>query len=268
MDQARLLCGDSLQGLDAGVVLPDETLKLGRTISQLRGGFREDLVALGLGHVVGFRLAPLAQLVSLDKRAGKRIELLELEVTRRLIITEGRSDRQVLGSSIKDDTCRLGLGRAHPNSSHVDGIVARSQGHLQSKVVLVVFGLISSLGHKLFLSALRAALQTLVEAKLVGGIDAHVRATAQLEQGRRVLRHLREALGDVTVLNLAQLGKIVSLKFDVNLAIVLLGLFEVFNFHMRDVVLFQVDSDYLVASGGGFDITRLLIGRHTAGAEK
>ena len=69
MNEARLLLGNSLQRLDAGVVLPDETLELGGAVGELGRGLGENLVALGLGHVVGFRLAPLVQLVPLDKRA-------------------------------------------------------------------------------------------------------------------------------------------------------------------------------------------------------
>jgi hypothetical protein len=58
-----------LQGLDAGVVLPDEALQLGRAVRQLGRGLREDLVRVRLVHVVGLGSAPLAQLVPLHEGA-------------------------------------------------------------------------------------------------------------------------------------------------------------------------------------------------------
>ena len=64
----------------------------------------------------------------------------------------------------------------------------------------------------------------------------------------------------MAVLNLAQLGKIVSLELDVDLAIVFLRLLNVFDFNVRDVVLLQINSYNLVPSGGGFHIALLLIG--------
>lgn len=56
-----------LQWLDASVVLPDEALELCRAVGELGRGLRENLVRVGLVHVVGLGSAPLAQLVSLHE---------------------------------------------------------------------------------------------------------------------------------------------------------------------------------------------------------
>lgn len=57
----------SLKRLDTGVVLPDETLEFGGSVSQLGGSLREDLVRVRLMHVIGLSLAPLIELVSLNE---------------------------------------------------------------------------------------------------------------------------------------------------------------------------------------------------------
>ena len=127
-----------LQGLDAGVVLPDEALQLGRAVRQLGRGLREDLVRVRLVHVVRLGPAPLAQLVPLHERAREWVVLLELEVARGLIVAEGTRDRQVLRPGIEDDAGWLTDWRAHVDSTHVDGIVPARQGHLQRQIVLVI----------------------------------------------------------------------------------------------------------------------------------
>lgn len=55
----------SLKWLDAGIVLPDESLKLSRSIGQLGGSLGKDLVGVRLVHVIGLGLASLAKLISL-----------------------------------------------------------------------------------------------------------------------------------------------------------------------------------------------------------
>ena len=57
----------SLERLDASVVLPDESLELGRSIGQLRGSLRENLVRVRLVHVIGLSLASLIKLVPLNE---------------------------------------------------------------------------------------------------------------------------------------------------------------------------------------------------------
>lgn len=63
----RLL--STLQRLDASVVLPYETLELGRSISKLGGGLRQDLVGVRLVHVVSHCLTPLVSLIPLNETA-------------------------------------------------------------------------------------------------------------------------------------------------------------------------------------------------------
>ena len=69
------------QGLDAGVVLPDESLELGRTIRQLGAGLRKDFIGVRLVHVVSLCVAPSVELVSLYEGAGDGVVFLEFEVT-------------------------------------------------------------------------------------------------------------------------------------------------------------------------------------------
>lgn len=54
-----------LKRLDASIILPDETLELSGSVSQLRGSLRKDLVRVGLVHIVSLGLASLVKLVSL-----------------------------------------------------------------------------------------------------------------------------------------------------------------------------------------------------------
>ena len=65
LGQRSFLLLIGLKRLDASVILPDETLELSRSISQLRGSLREDLVGIRLVHIVSLGLASLVKLVSL-----------------------------------------------------------------------------------------------------------------------------------------------------------------------------------------------------------
>ena len=127
-----------VQRLDAGVVLPDEALKLGRSVSELRGSLGEDLVRLGLVHVVRHGLATGVLLVSADEAARDGVILLEVIVTGGLIVAKHRSDGKILRAGVKDDSGRLARGRAHVDGAEVDGVVAAVERHLQLQVVLLV----------------------------------------------------------------------------------------------------------------------------------
>ena len=127
-----------VQRLNAGVVLPDEALKLGRSVCELRGSLGEDLVGLGLVHVVRHGLAAGVLLVSADEAARDGVILLEVIVTGGLIVAEHRSDGKILRAGVKDDSGRLAGGRAHVDGAEVDGVVAAVERHLQLQVVLLV----------------------------------------------------------------------------------------------------------------------------------
>lgn len=88
--------GVHLQRLNASVVLPDEALQLGRTVRQFRGSLGQDLVRVGLVHVVSLGSASLGKLISLDEGAGEWIILFELEVARSLVIAQRAGHGQVL----------------------------------------------------------------------------------------------------------------------------------------------------------------------------
>lgn len=61
--------GVFVQWLNTGIVLPDETLKLGRTVGQFGRSFRQDFIGIGLMHIVSLSFASLVQLIPLDKGA-------------------------------------------------------------------------------------------------------------------------------------------------------------------------------------------------------
>jgi len=126
------------QRLNAGVVLPDEALKLGRSVSELRGSLGKDLVGLGLVHVVRHGLAAGVLLVSADEAARDGVILLKVIVTGSLIVAEHRSDGKILRAGVEDDSGRLAGGRAHVDGAEVDGVVAAVEWHLQLQVVLLV----------------------------------------------------------------------------------------------------------------------------------
>jgi hypothetical protein len=115
----ELNCGlaVSRERVDASVVLPNETLKLSRSVSQLRGGLGKDLVRVGLMHVVCHGLAALVHLVSSHETASQRIVFLELVVSGCLVVTEHGGDSQVLGTSVENDLCGLTCWRSHIHCS-------------------------------------------------------------------------------------------------------------------------------------------------------
>lgn len=85
----------SLKWLDASIILPDETLKLGRSIGQFRRGLGQDLVRIRLMHIVGHSFASLVLLVSLNETTLEWIVLLEFVVSSGLIVAEDRGYSQV-----------------------------------------------------------------------------------------------------------------------------------------------------------------------------
>jgi len=113
----------SLEWLDASVILPYETLKLGWSISQLRGGLRQDFVRVRLVHIIGHSLASLVVLISLDKSTLERIVLLEFVVSSGLVIAKNGGDSQILWTSIENNSWWLRDWRSHINCSEIDGII-------------------------------------------------------------------------------------------------------------------------------------------------
>ena len=59
-----------LEWLDASVILPYETLKLGRSVSKLGRSLGKNLVGVRLVHVVSHCLASLVSLISLNEASG------------------------------------------------------------------------------------------------------------------------------------------------------------------------------------------------------
>lgn len=100
-------------------------------------------------HVVSLTLATLIQLVSLDERAGERVELLELKVARGLIVTEGRSNSEILRSSVEDEVGSLRLRRSHVDLAHVHSIIAAVEWDLELQVARVILHSLSILSDKL-----------------------------------------------------------------------------------------------------------------------
>ena len=151
---------DSLEGaewVDAGVVLPNETLELSRSISELGGGLGEDLLGVGLVHVVGLGLAPFVHLVPLDKSTIEWVVFLEFIVARSVVVAQHTRDRQVLRACIEHDLGRLTNRRAHIHSSEVNCIISAIQGHLQLQIVLIVDRKLGSLAEELLDVHARAA---------------------------------------------------------------------------------------------------------------
>ena len=87
---------DSLEWLDACIVLPYETLKFSRSISKLGRSLRKDLIGVRLVHVVSHGLASLMGLVSLNKTSGQWVVLFELVVAGSLVIAKNRCDSEIL----------------------------------------------------------------------------------------------------------------------------------------------------------------------------
>jgi len=102
-------------------------------------------------HVVGGRLASLVKLVTLHERPWNWVILLEFEIARSLVVAEGTSDSEILWSCVKYNPGGLTDRRAHPDRTHVDGVVPAGQGHLKLEVIFVIFGLVCLLTHQLFL---------------------------------------------------------------------------------------------------------------------
>lgn len=121
----------TVEWVDASVVLPDETLELCWTVSQLRRGLWEDLLRIRIVHVIGLSLASLVHLISFDKSTIQWIVLLELEVTWSGIITQHTGDCEVLRPSIEDNLSWLTCWGSHIHCSEVNGVVSTVQWHLQ-----------------------------------------------------------------------------------------------------------------------------------------
>jgi len=154
-----------VQGLDASVVFPNEALELGRAVSELRAGLGQDLISVGLAHVIGQSLAALGGLVSLDKGLRVGIVLPELEVTCLVIIAEGARHCQILGASIEHYVGRLTLRRAQVDSAHIDSIVLAQERDLQLELILVVFSGVGYLRDKL------GDLSLLLDDEVVASLD-------------------------------------------------------------------------------------------------
>lgn len=138
-----------LEWLNASIVLPDEALKLSRSIGQLGGGLGEDLIRLRLVHIVCHGLASLVSLVSLHKTARQWVVLLEFVVTCSLVVAEHTGDGEVLRSGIEDDAGLLCLWRAHMDGTEIHCIVSAIEWDLKLQVIFVVLGGISDLADKL-----------------------------------------------------------------------------------------------------------------------
>ena len=149
--ELSLILGFNVERLDASVILPDEALKLSRTVGQLGGSLREDLVGVRLVHIVGHGLAALMRLVSGNEATGERIVLLELVVTGKIVITENTGDGEILRAGIEDNSSGLTNRSAHVHGTEVNGIVSAVKGHLKLQVILVVNGRISDLADELLL---------------------------------------------------------------------------------------------------------------------
>lgn len=100
-------------------------------------------------HIVGHCLASLVLLVSSYEATREWIVLLELIVSSSLIITEHRSDGQILRASVEDNFSRLTLWRAHVDCTEINGIVSTVQWNLELQVILVVNGGVSHLRDEL-----------------------------------------------------------------------------------------------------------------------
>lgn len=61
--------GVFVQWLNTGVILPDETLELGRSVGQFGRCFRQDFIGIGFVHVVSLGFASFVQLIPLDEGA-------------------------------------------------------------------------------------------------------------------------------------------------------------------------------------------------------
>lgn len=191
-------------------------------------------------HVVSLALAALVQLVSLHEGAGQRVELLELKLARGLVVAERRRHGEVLRASVEDDVRRLRLGRPHIDRAHVHSVVAAGQRHLQRQVASVVIHSFSGLRHKLFLPhrVLTVGGDARVNTDGVRLLNLHLAGLSELHEADiRLLFHRAEALADVGVLHLAQLGEIRALQHlnvDLTFALALLKLLDL---DMRNVVL-------------------------------
>lgn len=227
IELSRVL-GINVEGLDASVVLPDEALELGRTVSQLGRSLREDLVGLGLVHVVSHGLAALMRLVSGDKATGERIILLKLVVAGEIVITENTGDSEVLGASVEDNSGGLTLRSAHVHGTKVNGIVSAVERNLQLQVVLVIDGRVGDLADELLLMNAR------VSGLLILGLEHF-----SLNIRRFVILILRVQTARALLLGL---GKLVALSLlDIELCLSSLQLSQ-----LRVVQLIAIDHDGLL----------------------
>ena len=247
--------GVDLQRLNAGIVLPDEALQLGRPVRQFRGSLGKDLVRVGFVHVVGLGSASLGQLVSLDEGSGEWIVLFELEVARSLVIAQCTRHGQVLRSRIEHNSRWLTVWRAHIESTHVYCVVSARQGHLQLQIVLIVLGRVGNLGHQLFLLRLCLSFSisrggdTGVQINLGGRVDAQV-----LIHARRGLHKLYIFLikfawfhrfTNVLSLYLPKHTEVVFVNFFyLDLLIVLIRFLQIFKLDMRHIMLLELNSYY------------------------
>jgi len=136
LDLGENLC--VLEGLDAGVVLPDEALQLCGPVGELGRSLRKNLLGVRLVHVVGLGFAPLVHLVSLYEAPVQGVVLFELEVTRSAVVAQHTGDGQVFRASVEHHLGGLTHGRTHPHGSQVHGVVPTVEGHLELEVVFVI----------------------------------------------------------------------------------------------------------------------------------
>ena len=99
----------TLEWLNTGIILPDETLKFGRTISQFGRGLGENLVRVGFMHIVSHCLASLVHLISLNETSGKWVVFLKLVISCSFVIAKNTGDSKVLTTGIEDDSSWLTL---------------------------------------------------------------------------------------------------------------------------------------------------------------
>ena len=136
LDLGEKLC--VFEGLDAGVVLPDEALQLCGPVGELGRSLRKNLLGVRLVHVVGLGFAPLVHLVSLHEASVQGVVLFELEVTRSAVVAQHTGDGQVFRASVEHHLGGLTHWRSHPDRAKVDSIVPAVKRHLKSQVVSVV----------------------------------------------------------------------------------------------------------------------------------
>ena len=100
-------------------------------------------------HIIGHSFASLVHLVSGDKTTWQWVIFLKFVITSSLIITEDRSNGQILRSGIEDDSSGLTAWGTHEDCTEINGIVFALKGYLELKIILVVFWEISDFTHQL-----------------------------------------------------------------------------------------------------------------------